>query len=245
MTSTGPRTRKPSTKTTKAERRRAAAQAVRSARRSHARRVATRWSVGVAAVVLAIGALYAIYSSGKSPDPGSAGNRAGSLAFQVGSPGPGEPAPDFTLTSTQGDQVSLKDYRGKNVLLYFHEGGGCQPCWTQIGDLEKRAADLKAAGIDEVLTITTDPVNLHARKLSDDGLSSVGLSDPDLAVSQRYTTNQYGMMGTTRNGHSFIVVGSDGTIVWRGDYGGAPDYTMYVPVDTLLADVRSGAKGAS
>jgi peroxiredoxin Q/BCP len=48
------------------------------------------------------------------------------------------------------------------------------------------------------------------------------------------------MMGTSANGHSFIVVGPDGKIERRLDYGGAPDYTMYVPLPTLLADLRGG-----
>ncbi|XES00911.1 hypothetical protein HEP87_61260 [Streptomyces sp. S1D4-11] len=50
------------------------------------------------------------------------------------------------------------------------------------------------------------------------------------------------MMGTSRDGHSFLLVGPDGTIRWRADYGGAPDYTMYVPVDKLLADLKAGVK---
>ena len=43
---------------------------------------------------------------------------------------------------------------------------------------------------------------------------------------------------------SFIVVGPDGEIEWRADYGGTPDYTMYVPVPNLFADIREG-KNAS
>ena len=49
------------------------------------------------------------------------------------------------------------------------------------------------------------------------------------------------MMGD-RNGHSFILVGKDGRIRWRADYGGAPKYTMFVPDDRLLADLRAGMK---
>ncbi|MGT2467877.1 hypothetical protein ACVOMV_28040 (plasmid) [Mesorhizobium atlanticum] len=48
------------------------------------------------------------------------------------------------------------------------------------------------------------------------------------------------MMGDARNGHSFIVVGPDGRIKWRADYGGAPDYTMFVPAKNLVADLRRG-----
>ncbi len=71
------------------------------------------------------------------------------------------------------------------------------------------------------------------------------LSDPNLAVSKTYDANKYGMMGGSHNGHTFIVVGPDGEIKWRADYGGAPDYTMYVPVPDLLADMREGLEGGS
>ena len=46
-------------------------------------------------------------------------------------------------------------------------------------------------------------------------------------------------------GHTFIVVGPDGRIKWRADYGGSPNYTMYVPVQSLIADIRAGLSGGS
>ena len=48
------------------------------------------------------------------------------------------------------------------------------------------------------------------------------------------------MMGDSRDGHSFIVVGPDGRIAWRADYGGAPNYTMDLPASALLADLARG-----
>jgi peroxiredoxin len=126
------------------------------------------------------------------------------------------------------------------VLLYFHEGLGCQPCWDQIRDLETAHDQLSAAGLDDLLTITTAPLDLLAQKMRDDGLTSPALADTTLAVSRAYQANKYGMMGDDRDGHTFILISPDGTIRWRADYGGAPKYTMYVPVPTLLADLRAG-----
>ena len=37
-----------------------------------------------------------------------------------------------------------------------------------------------------------------------------------------------------------MVVGPSGEVEWRADYGGAPNYTMYLPVDALLADLSEG-----
>jgi hypothetical protein len=65
------------------------------------------------------------------------------------------------------------------------------------------------------------------------------LSDPDLSVSRAYDANKYGMMGDMRDGHTFVLVGPDGTIQWRAGYGGAPMYTMFLPTDKMLADLNS------
>ena len=130
--------------------------------------------------------------------------------------------------------------RGQTVLLYFQEGLMCQPCWDQLTTIKANWEQLEALGIDQVVSITTDPLDLLQRKVADEGLSSPVLSDPDLAVSRAYETNLYGMMGTSYNGHSFILVDDNGVIRWRADYGGAPEYTMYLPMDHLVADIREG-----
>jgi peroxiredoxin Q/BCP len=202
------------------------------------------WVLPVAALAvvgLVIAGLYAVYRHGSDNGRGSAGNPSG-IPYAVGAPGPGQPAIDFTLASTTSGQTNLAGLRGNTVLLYFQEGLTCQPCWDQIADLERHSPALKQAGIDRVISITSDPVDLLARKARDMRLSTPVLSDPDLAVSTRYHANGYGMMGTSRDGHSFILVGPDGTIQWRADYGGAPKYTMFIPTDKILADLRAGQK---
>lgn len=205
----------------------------------------SRWGLAVIGVVavLAIGGLYAIYRNATGGSSGGASSSG--LAFQAGRPGPGATAPAFTLASSTGGQLDLASLRGKSVLLYFQEGLSCQPCWDQIADLEKQSADVKAAGVDQVVSVTTDPVDLITRKTSDMKLSTPVLSDPDLAVSKQYDANSYGMMGTSRDGHTFILVDKEGVIRWRADYGGAPKYTMFVPVDGLLKDLRAGTQAAT
>lgn len=190
--------------------------------------------VGIAAIL----ALAAIFSSNAS----SAGDSG--YAFQVGEPSTG-PAPEFALPSASGQTVALDDYAGDDVLLYFQEGLMCQPCWDQLSDIEERWGDFEAFGIDAIVSITTDPVNALAQKVQLEDLSSPVLSDRDLAVSKIYDSNSYGMMGGSHNGHTFILVGPEGDIRWRTDYGGAPDYTMYLPVDSLLSDLRAGLSDAA
>lgn len=166
-----------------------------------------------------------------------------SVSYAIGTPNSGAKAPEFSLPSTSGSTVSLNDFRGKTVLLYFHEGLGCQPCWDQIRDLDREQTQLKSAGIDQLLTITSGPVNLIAQKMADDRLTALALADTKLNVSRIYHANQYGMMGNSRDGHSFILVGPDGRIQWRADYGGSPNYTMYVPVTRILSDLKAGRRG--
>ncbi len=71
------------------------------------------------------------------------------------------------------------------------------------------------------------------------------LADSNEDVSVAYTANKYGMMDDQMDGHSFIVVGKDGAIEWRADYGGSPKYIMYLPVPRLVSDIRKGLHGKS
>lgn len=191
-------------------------------------------------VVVALVALFAVYTSSTT------GDTVASARYDVGDPGIGATAPDFLLPDVTAaaaggppPTVRLSDYRGETVLLYFHEGLGCQPCWDQIRDLESDPGLLASVGIDRLLTITSGPLDLIAQKMRDDGLSAPALADTDLAVSAQWEANRFGMMGTSRNGHTFVLVGPDGVIQWRADYGGPPNYTMYVPGSQLLDDLRA------
>lgn len=195
-------------------------------------------------VIVAFIALFVIYLNNQG-GPSAGTDQAGQYAFQVGSPGVGEMAPAIQLWSIAGGTFDLASQRGKTVLLYFQEGLTCQPCWDQLKDIQSNISQFKALGIDTMVSITTDPLDALRQKVSDEGLTIPVLSDPLLVVSQAYTANGYGMMGNSRDGHTFIVVGPDGRIRWRADYGGSPNYTMYVPISNLVADIRAGLKGGS
>lgn len=204
------------------------------------RRVAIVAAVAVGAAVVALGAIFFASNSG----PSSVG-QAGKFPVQVGSPGVGEEAPPIELPSTEGGTFDLSSAQGETVLLYFQEGLMCQPCFDQIKDMEAQSGAFEELGIDRTVSITNDPLGALEQKVKQEGISTPVLSDPNLAVSKTYEANNYGMMGGSKNGHTFIVVGPDGGIQWRADYGGAPDYTMYVPIPNLLADMREGLEGGS
>ncbi|CRK55252.1 Thiol peroxidase, Bcp-type [Alloactinosynnema sp. L-07] len=191
--------------------------------------------IAASLITVAVVALYLVYQ-GSQPTTEASGGGSG-YKHVAGEPGTGATAPDFTLPSSGGGEVSLADYRGRSVLLYFQEGLMCQPCIDQITDLEANEAALEKAGVDEVVSISHDPINQVTRKAADANLSTPWLSDPDQRVIHAYDAHKYGMMRETTAGHSFVLVGPDGTIQWRADYGGAPDYTMFVPTDKVLADL--------
>ncbi|MEU0467060.1 peroxiredoxin family protein [Amycolatopsis sp. NPDC006131] len=196
-----------------------------------------RWWIACAAIAVILVVLYLIYQNSQDQQNATAGGSG--YRHVAGEPGAGATAPGFTLMSGTGQRISLADFRGRTVLLYFQEGLTCQPCWDQIKDLEQNQAAVTSAGVDAVVSITTDPAGLIGQKIADEKLSTPVLSDPDMRVSQAYTANQYGMMGDMRDGHSFILVGADGVIRWRADYGGAPDYSMYLPTQKMLADLAT------
>lgn len=197
------------------------------------------------AVAAAVAGLYALSAVGNPSEGGSAAGEAGGSGYNyaVGAPGPGQPAPPVELASTTGTTFDLSAYKGKeNVLLYFQEGLMCQPCWDQIVAIERELPKFKSLGVGQLVSITGDPLDLISQKVGDEGIRSPVLSDPGWTVSDRYDARSYGMMGDSMAGHSFVLVGKDGKITWRADYGGSPDYTMFVPADALLADLRQGLK---
>lgn len=168
-------------------------------------------------------------------------SQSGKVKFDVGSPGVGEIAPDINLPATDGSTFDLSSYRGQTVLLYFHEGIMCQACWVQLKDIEDNFKDFKDIGIDQIVTITTDPIGHLTEFVEMNNFKTTVVSDQTIEVSKSYKTNLYGMpgMGTNYNGHSFILVDEEGIIRWRADYG---RYTMYVPLDVLMADIKKGLK---
>lgn len=195
--------------------------------------------------VATLGIVYSFDTTRRTQTPttqpvGTPASLAGQYRFQVGTPGPGAMAPNIRLASSDGTEFNLAALRGKTVLLFFQEGIMCPACWDQIRDIEANFAQFRALGIDQMVSISTDSRDVLKQKDAIDHYQTPLLSDPNLAVSHTYTTNQYGMMGDHMNGHSFILVGPEGKILWRADYGGAPDYTMFVPTRNLIADIHQG-----
>lgn len=141
-------------------------------------------------------------------------------------------APAFILPSTGGGSVSLADFRGKDVLLYFSEGVGCDTCFYQMQELEQNARKLSAEGLT-VLPIVVNPADPVRAELGRFGLTTPYLIDVDASVSDAYGVLGTGMHGNLP-GHSFILVDGSGRIAWRGDYP-----SMFVKTRQLLSAISS------
>ncbi len=98
---------------------------------------------------------------------------------------PGDTAPDFTLTSDAGEQVTLSDLRGRKVIVYFYPAAMTPGCTTQACDFSDSIDALHASGY-EVLGISPDAPARLAKFRERDGLTITLLSDPDKATLSHY-----------------------------------------------------------
>lgn len=127
-------------------------------------------------------------------------------------------APDFTLPATTGGTITLSDFRSKkNVLLYFHEGLSCQPCWEQIPELEKAMPEFEKMNVT-LLSLALDPVDQWKQTIDHYKITTPILSYQDSNIEQIYNLLPYSMGMGRRAGHTFVLIGIDGAIKWRKDY---------------------------
>jgi thioredoxin-dependent peroxiredoxin len=127
---------------------------------------------------------------------------------------PGDPAPDFTLPDADGKQVSLADYRGRRVIVYFYPAAMTPGCTKEACDFRDNLASLDGAGID-VVGISPDKPEKLAKFRESQQLTFPLLSDPSRSVLEAY--GAYGektLYGKKTVGviRSTFVVGADGKI---------------------------------
>jgi peroxiredoxin Q/BCP len=127
---------------------------------------------------------------------------------------PGEKAPDFSLPDDTGTTVSLSDFAGRKVIVYFYPAAMTPGCTTQACDFSESLDSLKRDGYD-VVGISKDAPAKLAKFRERDHLTLPLLSDEDLTVHQAY--GAYGekkLYGKTVEGvlRSTFVVDEDGTL---------------------------------
>lgn len=97
----------------------------------------------------------------------------------------GMKAPDFTLSDKDGREVSLSDFRGKKVVLYFYPKDNTPGCTRQACAFAGAYAGFKAKNV-EVIGVSKDSVASHVKFAEKYGLDFVLLSDPELAAIKAY-----------------------------------------------------------
>lgn len=94
---------------------------------------------------------------------------------------PGDQAPAFTLPDSEGKPVSLSDYLGRSVVVYFYPAAGTPGCTKQACDFRDSLGDLASSGY-EVVGISPDKPAKLAAFAAEEGLNFPLLSDVDRTV---------------------------------------------------------------
>jgi thioredoxin-dependent peroxiredoxin len=127
----------------------------------------------------------------------------------------GDRAPDFTLPDQDGREVSLSDFAGKSVVLYFYPKADTPGCTTQACSIRDRSGEYEAAGA-VVIGVSPDSVDAVKKFHDKYSLNFTLLADADHAVAERFGTwtekTNYGKTYWGVQRSTFIVDG-DGTVV--------------------------------
>lgn len=126
----------------------------------------------------------------------------------------GDPAPDFSLPDAEGNQVNLKDLRGKRVVLYFYPRDNTPGCTKEACGFRDAYPDYESQSV-VVLGVSTDDAKAHNKFIQKYNLPFPLLIDEGGVVASAY--GSYGLkkfmgkeyMGITR---STFIIGPDGTL---------------------------------
>jgi peroxiredoxin Q/BCP len=120
----------------------------------------------------------------------------------------GAKAPDFKGIDQNGNTVSLKDFKGKKVVLYFYPKDNTPGCTAQACNLRDNYSALQKQGF-EIIGISSDSVKSHQNFIKKFELPFTLLSDPDQTIQNLYGVwgekSMYGKtyMGTIRT--TFVI----------------------------------------
>ena len=125
-------------------------------------------------------------------------------------PQTGSAAPDFSLTTSDGSQVSLKDYKGKWVVLYFYPKDMTSGCTMEARNFQRDLDKYNQTGAI-VLGVSVDSADSHKQFCAKEGLTFKLLADPGGKVSAQYgSTMQY--QGATMSARNTFIISPDGKI---------------------------------
>lgn len=131
----------------------------------------------------------------------------------------GKKAPDFTLLASNGEKVSLSDFKGKHVVLYFYPKDMTPGCTTQACDFRDNYESFKELNA-VILGVSPDPLSSHEKFINKHDLPFLLLADEDHEVAEKYGVwklkknfgkEYYGIERST------FIIDKDGQLVkeWR------------------------------
>jgi peroxiredoxin Q/BCP len=126
----------------------------------------------------------------------------------------GQTAPDFTLNDADGKPVSLSDYRGQRVVLYFYPKAATPGCTIQACDFRDNLASLAAAGV-AVLGVSPDPEEDLVSFREQESLNFPLLSDPERTAIDAYdlwAEQTFGERTFTGVLRSTFIIDADGQL---------------------------------
>jgi peroxiredoxin Q/BCP len=130
---------------------------------------------------------------------------AAALAMAADVPAEGTKAPDFTLKNQEGKPVSLHDYKGKWVVLYFYPKDQTQGCTIEAHNFQRDIAQYDAKNA-VILGVSVDTVESHHEWCAKDGMTFKLLADDAKAVTTQYgSLREYGKMGSLANRNTFLI----------------------------------------
>lgn len=116
----------------------------------------------------------------------------------------GADAPGFSLTTNEGKQASLSDFKGKWVVLYFYPKDFTGGCTLEAHNFQRDLAKYDAANA-VILGVSVDTAESHKSFCAKEGLNFKLLSDADAKVSEQYgSTMEYNGMKLSAR-HTFII----------------------------------------
>jgi len=124
-------------------------------------------------------------------------------------------APEFTLKNQSGEDVSLRDFKGKFVVIYFYPKDDTHGCTVEAIDFSGLKKDFEREGV-VILGVSKDSCLSHQKFIAKKNLSIMLLSDPDSSVQNKYGVWQpKKFMGRTFLGaiRSTFIVDKSGIIV--------------------------------
>lgn len=125
-------------------------------------------------------------------------------------PAVGDTAPEFSLVSNEGTEVSLSDYEGEWVVLYFYPKNFTSGCTIQARNFQRDMDEYIARGAT-ILGVSVDSAESHASFCDEESLTFKLLSDEDATVSAAYGSVR-GLSEVKMSARNTFVINPEGVV---------------------------------